>query len=64
MTNQNMLMDNSETFVKSLVSSYRKMKAIIDINGSEAKMAPQKLERLAISEIAKMSTAEPIILMI
>lgn len=56
-------MDNSDTLVKSLLSSYKKMKAMIEINGSDAKIAPQKLERFAISEIAKIRMAELTILM-
>lgn len=64
MTNQNMLIDNSETFVSSLVSSYKKINAMIEIKGSEANIAPQKLDRLAISEMANMRIAELKILMI
>ena len=63
MTNQKILIDNSVTFVKSFVSSYRKIKAMMDMKGSEASIAPQKLERLAISEIAKINAAELMILM-
>lgn len=39
------------------------MKAMIEINGREAKIAPQKLDLLAISEIAKIKAADPRILM-
>ena len=39
------------------------MKAIIDTSGNEAKMAPQKLDLFAISEIAKIKRAEVRILM-
>lgn len=63
MTNQNILIDNSETFVRSFDSSYKKIKAMIDIKGREANMAPQKLLRFAISEIRNIRTAELNILM-
>jgi len=62
MTNQNILIDKSEISVKSFVSSYKKIKAMIEINGSEAKIAPQKLLALEISEIRKMSSADATIL--
>ena len=51
MTNQKIPIDNSDTFVRSLVSSYKKMKAMMEINGREAKMAPQRLDLLATSEM-------------
>lgn len=38
------------------------MKAMIEISGSEASIAPQKLERLAISEIVNIRIAEITIL--
>lgn len=39
------------------------MNAIIETKGMEARIAPQKLLRLAISEIAKINNAEEIIFM-
>jgi len=61
-TNQNMLIDNSDTWVRSLVSSYKNINAIMEMNGNEARMAPQKLLFFDISDIKKISSAEPAIL--
>ncbi len=58
MTSQKISMDKLLTCLASFVSSYKKMKAIIEIKGSEAKTAPQKLLRLAISEISMIRAAE------
>ncbi len=46
----------------SLLSTYIKIKAIIDIKGKEAMIAPKVELRFAISEITVMSRAEVIIL--
>ncbi len=57
-TNQKINEDNSTTLLRSLVSSYRKTKAIIEVNGMDAKTAPQKPLRLAISDIKTIRIAE------
>jgi len=57
-TSQKMSPDKLATAAVSLVSMYIKIKAMIEMKGSEAKIAPQKLLLLAISEIKVINTAE------
>lgn len=51
MTSQKMPMDRFETFSRSFVSSYKNINAMIDTNGSDARMAPHTIDRLDTSEI-------------
>ena len=63
-TNQKILKDKSLICFMSLVSKYRKINAIIEMKGSDAKTAPQKELRFAISEIKTIKIALLIILII
>jgi hypothetical protein len=60
-TNQNILFDKFMTCLTSLVSRYSQTNANNDVNGMEAKAAPQNELRLASSETATNTAADNII---
>jgi len=63
-TNQKILIDRLETFLRSPVSMYNQIMANNEVIGKEAIKPPQNEALLPISEIITMSTAEIIIFII
>lgn len=57
-TNQKILLDNSEIAFTSLLSIYSQIKDIIDITGIDTIIAPTKELLLEISEINTISIAD------
>jgi len=60
-TNQNTLVDSALIFVTSLVSIYNQIIANTEIKGIDAKIAPTRELRFAISEMATIKTVVVII---